>query len=93
MTKTEWQELIDLAVSDELPEALHARLTAQLQSDPVRRHEYETLRATAERLKAVPAASPDEWFVERTLDGLLRENFQASPEENTTIYTQKRNGY
>lgn len=76
MTEDERDELIDLSVDDALPEALKARVEA----DPEALREAAALRAVARRLQAAPADRPDDWFVERALNALLREHAQAAPD-------------
>jgi anti-sigma factor RsiW len=79
MTLDQMQELIDLYLDDELPEALRALVESALAADPLLRQDTDSLRQTAARLMAEPAHRPDTWFVERTLDSLLHEDAAQTP--------------
>ncbi len=74
MTEEEQDELIDLYVDDALPESLRARVEEYLDGHPAEAAAAAALRATVARLQAVPPERPDEWFVERALDRLLRDH-------------------
>ena len=77
MTEAERDDLIDLYVDDTLPEALHGFAETYLAAHPESAAEAAALRATARRLHALTPDKPDDWFVERTLDRLLREHSAA----------------
>ena len=79
MTKEEWNELVDLYVAGELPDALRAHVEAYLGAHSDAARDAETLRAALDRLRAAPAERPDAWFTERLLDTLLREHVAAQP--------------
>ena len=79
MTENERDELIDLYVDDALPESLRARVEEYLNGHPAEADAVAALRRTVARLQAVPTERPDEWFVERVLDRLLREHSEAQP--------------
>ena len=79
MTEDERDEMIDLYVDDALPESLRARVEEHLNAHPEEAADVAALRATVARLQAAPAERPDEWFVERALDRLLREHSEAQP--------------
>ncbi len=79
MTEDERDEMIDLYVDDALPESLRARVEEHLNAHPEEAADAAALRATVARLQAAPAERPDEWFVERALDRLLREHSEAQP--------------
>jgi len=74
MTEAERDDLIDLYVDDMLPEALRGFAETYLAAHPESAAEAAALKATAQRLHALPPDKPDDWFVERTLDRLLREH-------------------
>jgi anti-sigma factor RsiW len=67
-------ELIGLSIDEELPESLRAAVDHAIAKNPAIARDTATLRATVDRLKALPAEKPDAWFVERALQGLLREH-------------------
>jgi len=77
MTQDELDELIDLYVDDALPDALRARVEAYLNTHPDAAADAVSLRAIIARLQATPQERPDDWFVERTLNRLLREHQEA----------------
>ena len=79
MTEDERDELIDLYVDDALPESLRARVEEYLSRHPAEAAAVAALRRTVACLQAVPTERPDEWFVERVLDRLLREHSEAQP--------------
>ena len=79
MTEDERDELIDLYVDDALPESLRARVEEYLNGHPAEAAAVAALRETVARLQAVPTERPDDWFVERALDRLLREHSEAQP--------------
>ena len=79
MTEDERDELIDLYVDDALPESLRARVEEHLSGHPEEAAAAAILRAAVGRLQAAPTERPDEWFVERALDRLLREHSEAQP--------------
>ena len=81
MTEAERDDLIDLYVDDTLPEALHGFAEAYLTSHPESAAEAAALKRTKQRLQAITPDKPDDWFVERTLDRLLREH--AAAQDNT----------
>lgn len=85
MTGEQNTELLDLYLDDELPETLRAHVEAYLAAHPEASQDVHSLRETNARLRAAPAERPDAWFVERTLDGLLREHAgaQVSPLQAT----------
>ncbi len=83
MTDDERDELIDLYIDDALPEALRARVEAYLTEHPAQAGLVAALRVTAARLQAAPTDRPDDWFIERTLDRLLREHSAAQSSEDT----------
>ena len=74
MTKEEIAELIGLSIDEELPEMLRAAVERAIAEDPKAAWDADTLRSTVDRLKALPQEKPDTWFVERALQGLLREH-------------------
>lgn len=74
MTDDEQDELIDLYVDDALPEALRAHVEAHLAVDPEAAQDAASLLSTLAQLKALPLPRPDDWFIERALDSLLREH-------------------
>ena len=77
MTESERDDLIDLYVEGMLPEALHGFAEAYLASHPESAAEAAALQRTMHRLQALTPDKPDDWFVERTLDRLLREHSAA----------------
>jgi len=77
MTEAERDDLIDLYVEGTLPEALHGFAEAYLASHPESAAEAAALQRTTHRLQALTPDKPDDWFVERTLDRLLREHSAA----------------
>jgi len=77
MTEAERDDLIDLYVEGMLPEALHGFAEAYLASHPESAAEAAALQRTMHRLQALTPDKPDDWFVERTLDRLLREHSAA----------------
>ncbi len=77
MTEAERDDLIDLYVDDALPEALRGFAETYLAVHPEAAAEAAALLVTAQRLHALPPDKPDDWFVERTLDRLLREHTAA----------------
>jgi len=77
MTEAERDDLIDLYVEGMLPEALHGFAEAYLASHPESAAEAAALQRTTHRLQALTPDKPDDWFVERTLDRLLREHSAA----------------
>lgn len=74
MNGDQMTELLDLFLDDELPEALRAHVADYLAAHPDAARDVQTLRATVARLRGVPAERADAWFIERTLDSLLREH-------------------
>ena len=74
MTDDERDEWIDLYIDDALPESLRAGIEEYLAAHPDAAAEVTALRATVARLQAAPRERPDDWFVERALDRLLREH-------------------
>jgi len=82
MSEEQWQELVDLYVSDRLPEALRAGVESRLAADPVAAEDVRTLSATVQSLRDQPLERPDPWFVERVLGGLMREHGAALPIES-----------
>lgn len=74
MTDDQQNDLIDLYVNDELPEALRAHVEAHLAVDPEAAQDAASLQAAVAQLKAAPVSRPDDWFIERALDSLLREH-------------------
>ncbi len=74
MTDTERDDLIDLYVNNELPEALRAHVEAHLAAHPESAQDTASLQAALAQIKAMPLPRPDDWFVERALDSLLREH-------------------
>jgi anti-sigma factor RsiW len=74
MTHDELAELIDLYVDGELPHALRENVRAYLAAHPEAAQEAADLQSTVAHLKAAPLPRPDDWFVERALDSLLREH-------------------
>ena len=74
MTDDELAELIGLSIDEDLPEALRAAVDRAIEADPTAAVDAATLRDTVDRLRAVTADKPDAWFVERALQGLLREH-------------------
>jgi len=74
MTGDQMTELLDLYLDDELPEALRAVVEDHLAAHPDAAQDIDSLRAAIARLRSLPAERPDAWFVERTLDSLLREH-------------------
>ena len=79
MTEDERNELIDLYIDGALPESLRARVEEHLRGHPEEAAAVAALRKTVARLQSVPGERPDEWFVERALDRLLREHSEAQP--------------
>lgn len=77
MNDEEMTDLIGLYVDNELPESLKQLIETRMESDPVLAAEVASLRDTVSALQSVPRAHPDNWFVERSLNGLLRENEKA----------------
>ena len=73
MTPEELSDLMDLSLDGLLPEALQARLDHYLNQYPEAAEEYQSLGQTVVQLKAHSVEQPDPWFVERLLDGLLRD--------------------
>jgi anti-sigma factor RsiW len=86
MSEDEWFELVDLYVADQLPEALRAGVDARLAADPAAAEDMRTLRETMDQLKAQPAERPDPWYVERVIDGLLREHGAAQNTQRETSF-------
>ncbi len=74
MTDEEIAELVGLSIDQDLPETLRRAVDEALAKNPKLADDAVTLRATVEELKALPAEKPDAWFVERALQGLLREH-------------------
>lgn len=74
MTDEQLAELIGLSIDEELPESLRAAVEHAIADDPALARDAETLRSTVERLRGVGLDRPDGWFVERALQGLLREH-------------------
>jgi anti-sigma factor RsiW len=70
-------ELIGLSLDDELPEALKAAVEKLLAENPEAASDAAGMRAAVEALRALPAEKPDSWFVERALQGLLRDHDRA----------------
>ncbi len=85
MTRPEWEELVALYVDDALPEALQGRVEAHLALDPKAAQDAAALRQAASRLRQRPQELPAAWFVERALDGLLREHADATITTDTVI--------
>lgn len=77
MTGQQTEELLDLYLDEELPEALQAHIEAYLAAHPDAAEDVNSLRETITRLRAIPAERPDAWFIERTLDRLLHEHMGA----------------
>jgi len=77
MTQAECDDLIDLYIEGELPEALHGFVETYLFAHPAAAREAAALQETVRRLQAISAEKPDDWFVERALDRLLREHAEA----------------
>lgn len=74
MTDEQLAELIGLSIDEDLPEALRAAVDQAIADNPAAALDAAGLRAAVDRLKALPADKPDAWFVERALQGLLREH-------------------
>ena len=79
MTPDQIAEMLDLYIDDVLPAALRVLIETHLTAHPEAVGEVLSLRETLTRLKDTPGERPDSWFVERTLDGLLRENASQAP--------------
>jgi anti-sigma factor RsiW len=77
MNDDEIDELIGMAIDNELPDALKKRAEALIAADPALAADAASLRATVQLLRSVPLERPDPWFVDRALRGLLRENEKA----------------
>ena len=86
MTEAERDDLIDLYVDDTLPEALRSFAEAYLASHPESAAEAAALKVTAQRLYALTPDKPDDWFVERTLDRLLREHSAAQEIQTERLF-------
>lgn len=84
MTPAQMTELIDLWTDEELPDGLRAAVEAHLADHPDAARDAASLRATVARLRSLPTERPDAWFVERTLDSLLRESAAARSDETLT---------
>lgn len=74
MTDDEQTDLIDLYIDDALPESLRAHVEAFLAAHPESAQDAASLQATVAQIKATSVPRPDDWFVERALDSLLREH-------------------
>lgn len=83
MTGEQNTELLGLYFDDELPEALRAHVEDYLASHPDAAQDGRSLRDTVVRLRALPAERAAAWFIERTLDSLLREH--AGAQAPTTL--------
>lgn len=77
MTDDERDDLIDLYVDDALPEALRAHVEAHLAAHPEAARDIASLQTAIAQLKAISPPRPDDWFVDRALDSLLREHRDA----------------
>jgi anti-sigma factor RsiW len=86
MTEAERDDLIDLYIDDTLPEALHGFAEAYLASHPESAAEAAALKRATRRLQAITPDKPDDWFVERTLDRLLREHSAAQDSQTEQIF-------
>lgn len=73
MNVDEFAEMIDLFAAGELPAALEAMVQEHLQKSGDAARDATTLTETVARLRSTPAEFPDEWFTERLLDTLLRD--------------------
>jgi anti-sigma factor RsiW len=74
MTDEQLLELIGLSMDADLPEGLREAVDRALAANPALARDAATLRSTVDELRALPPEKPDEWFVERALQGLLREH-------------------
>jgi len=74
MTSDELAELIGLSIDEDLPESLRTAVERAVASDPKAAWDASTLRETVDRLRSLPGENADEWFVERSLQGLLRDH-------------------
>jgi len=86
MTDAEYSDLIDLAIDGELPEALRRFTETYLAEHPEAAREAAALRETSRRLQGLTLEKPDDWFVERALDRLLREH-AAAQETDITLHS------
>lgn len=86
LSPEEWAELLDLSLDGALPEAWQARVDAYLAAHPAAAQDAESLRRTLNSLANAPAPRPDAWFVERALQGVLREHRA----ETNTDFVQER---
>ncbi len=86
MTDAEYSDLIDLTIDGELPEALRRFVETYLAQHPEAAREAAALRETSRRLQGLTQEKPDDWFVERALNRLLREH-AAAQETDMTLHS------
>ncbi len=79
MTDDPITELLDLSINGELPGALQSYVEAYLQAHPDAAQDVHSLRQAVTRLQTAPTPRPDDWFIERLLGRLLREDAEATP--------------
>lgn len=89
MTGEQTEELLDLYLDDELPQALRAHVEDYLAAHPDAAEDARALQNAITRLRALPAERPDAWFIERTLDRLLREHAGAQAPAPLRTYVGK----
>ena len=88
MTEAERADLIDLYIAGELPEALRGFVETYLSANLDAAGEAAALQETVRRLQTMTQDKPDDWFVERTLDRLLREHAASQTETELYIHTR-----